>query len=64
MSRVVSEELHVWAERAVRQPYMFHGMRHAGHVVFVAEISDIAVQGGARLVGIGVVDKQGLQLVR
>ena len=42
---------------------MFYGMRHAWHVALVAEVSHIAVEGGASLVGVGIVDKQDLELV-
>lgn len=42
---------------------MFHSVGHAGHVVFVAEVADIDVEGGTGLVRLGIVDKQGLELV-
>lgn len=42
---------------------MFHGMGHAGHILFVAEVSDIDVKGGAGLVCLWIVDQQGLKLV-
>jgi hypothetical protein len=61
VGRVVSGEFRFWQGE---QAHMFNSMRHAGHVVLVAEAADIAVQGGARLVNVWVVDEQNLQLIR
>lgn len=43
---------------------MLNGMSHSGHVVFIAEASDIDIHSSTGLVGFGVVDYQGLKLVR
>ena len=39
-------------------------MRHARHIVVVAEAADIDVQRGADLVRVRIVDEQHLQLIR
>lgn len=43
---------------------MFHGVRHAGHVVGVAEAAHVHVHGSADFVRVRIMDEQGLQLVR
>lgn len=42
---------------------MFHGMGHTGHIGLIAEVADIAVEGGAGLVRVWVVHQKNLQLV-
>lgn len=39
---------------------MFNSMRHARHIGFVAEVAHIAVEGGAGLVCLGVMDEKDL----
>lgn len=42
---------------------MFYSVSHAGHLLLVAEVADIDVEGGAGLVCFRIVDQQGFQLV-
>lgn len=39
-------------------------MCHAGHIIIVREVAHVDVTGRAGFIGIGVMNKQGLQLVR
>lgn len=42
---------------------MLYSVSHARHTLFVAEVSDIDVEGGAGLVCVGIMDQQCLELV-
>lgn len=42
---------------------MFYRVGHARHVALVAEVSDIDIKGGRRLVRVGIVNEKGLELV-
>jgi len=42
---------------------VFDSVGHARHVLLVAKVSDIAIQGGAGLIRLWIVYKQGLELV-
>lgn len=42
---------------------MFYRVSHARHVALVAEISDIDVKGGRRLVRVGIMYEKGLELI-
>ena len=44
--------------------YMFDGMCHPRHLILVAEAPNIDIHGGAGLVCLGVMDYQGLELIR
>lgn len=44
--------------------YMFDRMGHSGHVRLIAEVADINIHGGARLVGLGIMNQSHLHLVR
>lgn len=43
--------------------YMLHGVSHARHTVFVAEISHSDIDCGTSLVRLGIVDQQDFQIV-
>lgn len=42
---------------------MFHSVGHSRHSVLVAEVPDMDVEGSTGLVGVGVMDEQGLEPV-
>ena len=43
---------------------MFNSMGHAWYIRLVAEVSNIDVHGSAGLIRLGIMDEEGLQLVR
>ena len=43
---------------------MFDGMCHPRHLILVAEAPNIDIHGGAGLVRLGVMNYQGLELIR
>ena len=42
---------------------MLDGVRHSWHAIYVAEVSNVDVEGGASLVRLGVMNQQSLEVV-